>query len=326
MIHSLDHVCSWGDGAPQRIPEHVRELQGQLVDFDTAIKAQRELIDFDGNIFPYQLSLQHLEAERHIIKEELASLMHWRRTESLGIALDGADFDKHCAPIAVLADFLKPFQATYKRVYQATVHGISRKLVPPGITQASQLRMAGLYDSSFGMIITTPSAVDQVGDSKAIWALERTMAMFQDESIGEETISLGGWALSSYRKVIESLSLAGATPKIEWRNPSGENPSWAPDYATIRAIENRLIGIKEVRTELGSAEGVLIDAHGEKLSFELKKGRGSIKGHFPIDMMNVIEPFIWKACRIDFEESVILDAGEGRERRVITLHNITHIN
>ena len=50
------------------------ERRKQLEEFDAAIKAQEEIIADEGELLPYTLSLEHLNAERQHILDELIAL------------------------------------------------------------------------------------------------------------------------------------------------------------------------------------------------------------------------------------------------------------
>ncbi|MCU0808391.1 MAG: hypothetical protein MUC53_10795 [Candidatus Contendobacter sp.] len=310
---------------PEVAERQVRRLRELIADADRSIEEQQRIIANYGPLEVHMLSLEGLRQSQARLEGDLAEIMREREIEVLDFALDGPRYANHRAQAKPLSVFLDAMQKLYERVGQALVMPNPGMKIPLNIRQQCLLEVAGFFPSSFGIRFTTQTRVDLAGDSLADAALEATFELVNTDQPIEHIERLGQRTMVQYRHLITTLIAAEATPKVQWRTPSGDERSWISNENALLSLSNRLANLRELAPRILQASGVLTGASLRRQKFELAGDQGIVTGKAPRELAEKVTQNFGKPCRITYVETLYLDEGTDQEKRSRTLMDIEAI-
>lgn len=319
----LLEIARWRQGThPEQVEPRVRWLKERISDAERAIDAQQQLITQDGDLVAYRFSLSSLEAALRQHEHELAECMAQRELEVMDFALDGDRYALHRAGAKKLGEFMLAMQGLYLRIGHAMSTPNPKGNVPPRISRQCQLEVAGFFPSSFGIRFVAATQTELDGYSLTNTAMEATFMLVNTNDPMEEAAHVGRFALAKYRKLVNTLIDAEATPKVSWRNPAGEEFQWRADGQRLQTLANRLADIKGLEPKIREATGSLIGASLRRKRFEFDANGEIITGSAPREIAEKITAHFGKRCTIVYRESAFIDEATDQERLERTLLDI----
>jgi len=327
MIENMRQV--WRDIDPDEAEVRLRYLTQKLVETDAALQAQRLALAMKPGSFAFQLSCESLEHLQERIFEERLQILRHRIGEAVEVALDGRRFGKEGASIDHLGIFFRRLQKLYSSIAQAIQSGPTLAGPIAGdIRAATELQLAGVFPSSFGMLMVIPSQPDLTGRSLASDSLAALFKVFMSENDEKALMGISGElgprAFSHLRHLARELSRGDATLRLSWATNSGHRLNSVINPADAIAIVQNLEKIVQTRSEELSLSGVLAGASLFRGRFELLSDNiGLIEGTTVTGLAESLKAAFGTRCEATVNQTVILDRGTGEQR---TYYVLTSIN
>jgi len=318
----------WENIEPVEAEGRLRGVRRRLAELDEALQGQQAILRENPESFAFKLSCESLLQIQTRLRDELVELVRHRRNEQITFALGGAQFADNSASLGTLGVFLIRLQKLYSSIAQAISTGPTRRgPIAVDIRAATELRLADVYPSSFGMQMFVPSGFDLVGNSISSEALD---AMFQllmstddDQKLMRLSGEYGRRTFGHLRQVATVLREASATLKINWTDYTGTQHNWVSDPdATLRIIEH-LDKITETRSEQRQFSGRLVGASLLRNRFELLlPDRSMIEGKFISGLGAAITDAFGEICTVTVDETEVRDKVSGETKTYYSLKAI----
>lgn len=322
-------ILSWSTDID--VSETERQLIGirrRLSDLDGALAGQQDLLRSNPESFSFQLSAKSLISLQGKLKAELVSLLRERRNEVIKISLDGGKYSRHSASLTDLGHFLVRFQSLYSSVAQAIKSGPTlRGRIPNTLLNATDLKLADVFPSSFGMEVYVPSEYDMHGNSITNDALEVLFQLLgsleNEEKIMRISGELGKRSFGHLRRMAQDLTRAGSDINISWSDYTGTINTWAAKVQDTEQALSYLDNIIESRSTEVEYEGLLVGASLLKNRFELLlPDQVLIEGKVVSGISKQIQDNFGSRCRVRVAETELIDRGNQDRKVFYTLTEI----
>ncbi|WP_372623381.1 hypothetical protein [Falsiroseomonas sp.] len=319
----------WRGIEPDEAETRIRYLTQKLVETDAALQAQRRALAMKPGSFAFKLSCESLEHLQECLLEERLEVLRHRVGEAVEVALDGRRFGKEGASIDHLGIFFRRLQKLYSSIAQAIQSGPTLAGPIAGdIRAATELQLAGVFPSSFGMLMVVPSQPDLTGRSLAGDSLAALFKVFMSENdekaLMEISGELGPRASSHLRHLARELSRSDATLRLSWATNSGQRLNSVIKPGDALAMVQSLEKIVQTHSEELGLSGVLAGASLVRGRFELlADNMGLIEGTIVTGLAESVKDAFGSRCEVTVNRTVVLDRGTGEQR---TYYVLTSIN
>lgn len=306
----------------------LRGLRRRLAELDEALQGQQRILRDRPDSFAFRLSCKSLLELQGRLKGELISLVQHRDHETVKVALSGRAFLDHSASLAHLGTFLIRLQKLYSSVAQAITSGPTlRGPIAQAIRSATDLKLAAVYPSSFGMELRVPSQFDILGNSVAANALDSMFALLraaEDEAkLSEISGEMGRRTAAHLTQVASSLRKEGTELAIWWTDYAGTQYTWESSTAATDRIINYYNTTTETRSETKRMVGLLVGASLLRNRFELLlQDRNTIQGKFIPSLVPAVARRFGQVCSATVDETEQLDKATGQRRTYYTLREL----
>ncbi|WP_157645656.1 hypothetical protein [Burkholderia ubonensis] len=314
----------WGDLVPETAERQLRRIRDLIEAADSAIDAHTDRIKTGEASSLLKASMAQLVEARNEHERQMLHLLEHRKMECAGFALEGQKYDQHTVAYIDLWRIVQSIGDLFMRVCQAAI-GPAKKDIPDSVRARATLRIAGFYESSFGIAVEIPSQVDLAGQSLSALGFENLFALVCAHDPGDIAIDYGPWVIKKYRELVERLLAASATPKFEWRSPFGDIRSWRPDTNELLHIKNRLAALRDEEAKVLEVNGVLAEASLIRMTFGIVGGGRTVKGKVPHHLSANVAALFNQRCRAVYEERRLIDEATEQEKKVSTLISIEPI-
>jgi hypothetical protein len=309
--------------------EQLRFITQRLMEVEVALQAQRQALALKPTSFAFQLSCENLQDLQERLIQERAEVLRHRIGEALEVALTGRRFGSDGASIDHLGIFFRRLQKLYSSIAQSIQSGPTLSGPIAGdIRAATELQLAGVFPSSFGMLMTVPSETDLTGRSLAsdsLVALFKALSPEKDEkTLMQLSGELGPRASSHLRHLARELARSDATLRLAWATTNGHQVTSLIRPADALTIVENLDKIVQTRSEEMSLSGVLAGASLVRNRFELLVDGGEvIEGTILSGLAEHVKGVFGAHCGVTVNKTAVLDRGTGDQR---TYYVLTSIN
>lgn len=319
----------WRNIDPVEAETRLAVIRRRDAELDEAFKNQIVMQRHHPNSFAVSLATKSLEARRDIIASEIKDLLRYRVNEPVRLSLDGSSFHDHSAGIGTLAIFLIRFQKLYSAVAQAIQTGPTlRGPIALALREATELRLAELYPSSFGMELYVPTQLDIMGRSVSADSLYKMFELLQssddDKKLMEMSGTLGGRVVSHLRSLASQLSNSETIINLSWNDYTGNTNLWSSSSDNSRKIVANLKEIIHVSSSKKTYVGVLGGGSLFRHSFELRRSDDGalIEGSMLPVLLDDMKENFGKSCVVDVDETEVTDKASGEKKTYYILTGI----
>jgi hypothetical protein len=302
-----------------------RGLRRRLADLDQALQAQQAILRDNPDSFAFKLSCNSLIQIQGRLRSELYSLLSHRSNEQISFALGGRKFANHSASMGYLGIFLIRLQKLYTSIAQAIQTGPTRRgRIALELQQATELRLADVFPSSFGMKVCVESGFNLLGQSVASESLEHMFQLLKS-SENEQLLmrfsgELGRRTCNHLNHLATLLQSEEATLKIDWIDYTGTQNNWISTPEKISRIINQINKITEIKSEEKELVGRLVGASLLRNRFEfLLADRKTIEGKFVSGLSSEITDAFGSICTVTVDETEIYDTVSGERQTYYSL-------
>ncbi|MDD1519985.1 MULTISPECIES: hypothetical protein [Bradyrhizobium] len=318
----------WEGIDPREAESRMRGLLRRLSELDEALKAAQHIRAFDPDSFSAELSLASLSHLQERLEQERLELVKYRTREALTVSLSGHSYADHTAGVGELGVFLIRLQKLYSSIAQAITTGPRRRgPLSNEIVNATAMRFADVFPSSFGMEIFIRPRFDVFGESTAVSTLETLFALLnatkQEKEISRLSGELGQRAVAHLRHVLDDLSRSHAGFSLQWVDMTGTKFTWAADTDQIPALQSNVSKYRTKRSVEISLRAVLLGASLLRDRFELiDERREIIEGKLAREVKARLRDYFGRQCVATLEKVEIDEAVTGEVRTFYTLVGI----
>jgi len=322
-------VKIWEGIDPREAEAQLRGLQRRLVELDTALQDQQEILRKIPGSFAFKLSCENLLRMQNKLQREMSALTKHRLYEKIEFALSGTRFQNNTAPIEALGRVLWRTQLLFNSIGQAITSGpTQRGKISSDILKFTELRIASTYPSSFGMTVIAPASYDLMGESLSASSLN---TMFQllvgaDDAATMMRLSgeLGSRTMNHFRHVVSELQKGEAHISLQWDDFSGTQFIWKANPDKISRIMTSLQNITHQKTDEKIIHGRLVGGSLIRNRFELLLDDGQvIAGKIVSGKSDILKDHVLgKTCRARISETEIIDLTTGDHRTYYALIDI----
>jgi hypothetical protein len=318
----------WENIEPVEAEGRLRSLRRRLAELDEALQGQQAILRENPESFAFKLACESLLQIQKRLREELVELVRYRRNEQITFALGGSNFADNSASLGNLGVFLIRLQKLYSSIAQAIRTGPTlRGPIAVDIRAATELRLADVYPSSFGMQMFVPSGFDLMGNSISSEALEAMFQLLVSTNNEQKLMRLSGEygrrTLGHLRHVATTLREVSATLNINWTDYTGTQHNWVSGPDTTALIIEYLDNITETRSEQRQITGRLVGASLLRNRFELLlPDRSLIEGKFVSGLAAAITDAFGAMCAVTVDETEVRDKVSGETKTYYSLKEI----
>jgi len=316
----------WRDIDADEAEARLSNLRRRQAEVEIALSHQRQIQKFHPESFAVSLSRKSIEAKRDQLSAELATVMRHRVNEPVNVSLDGSEFHDHSAGAGTLGVFLIRLQKLYSAVAQAIHTGPTlRGPIAGALREATELRFAQVFPSSFGMELYVPSKLDLMGRSIASDSLEALFGLLSasgdEKKLMQVSGELGGRAVNHLRHLVSSVASSGSSILIEWADYTGTKHSWGASQEAAQAVVSHLKNIIQTRSSERVVTGLLGGGSLFKNQFELliTEENTLIEGNMVAGLGEAMKQFFGTVCTVTVDETEVLDRGSGERRTYYVL-------
>ncbi|MBE9606116.1 hypothetical protein IAI18_14715 [Acetobacteraceae bacterium H6797] len=322
-------IITWANIDPVEAETRLANLHRREADLEEAFLAQQRIEKIHPGSFALSLAKAGLNARREFVYSEMSALLRHRINEPITIKLDGVDYYNHSAKIGDLGFFLIRLQKLFSSIAQAIQTGPTlRGPIASSIREATEIRIADVFPSSFGMDLYVPVKSDLMGrsiSSESLSRLFQVLASSQDEEqFMKISGSLGGRTTNHLRHLVSHLKNSESKISMEWRDHTGTNHSWKASSDVISGIANNITTIIQTKSSVREFSGVLVGASMVRNSFELLElpSRDIIEGTITADLALDVKKYFGSAVNITVDAVEVLDKRSGVSKTYYALTSI----
>ena len=315
----------WKGIDPNEAEAQLRGLKRRLDDLDIALRSQQELLKERPDSFSFQLANQSLLRMQENLSKERAQLLSYRVAEKLDLVLDGGAFQNHTANIGALGTLLIRLQKLYSSIGQSLTQGPTlRGPLAGGLVDATELRLAATYASSFGMSLVVAKKQDLVGSDLPSYAFAEMFGLLDkvgdEKSIMAASGELGGRSLNHFKHIAGVLARSGSSIRFEWFDSTGIRHSWKGEPAYFENALTKLAAIKETRSTSVEVVGRIVGASLLRNRFEMILDGGAVvEGSITAPTASAITDLFGKVCVANLDETEVHDRSSQETRVYYTL-------
>jgi hypothetical protein len=303
----------WNNINAVEAEDRLRGIRRRLADLDLVLQNQQSILKDSPNSFAFKLSCDSLIQIQERLRVEFYDLLRNRSTEQVTFCLEGKEFGNHSASMGYLGVFFIRLQKLYTSIAQAIQTGPTRRgPIAAELRQATELRLADVFPSSFGMKTFVESDFNLFGQSVASDSLESMFQLLKasedDQSLMRLSGELGRRACNHLNHVAGLLKSAEATLKIDWTDYTGTQNNWTSTPEKISRIIGQLNKITETRSEEKVLNGRLVGASLLRNRFEIVLVNGeTIEGKFVSGLSSDIKNCFGYECKATVDETELYD-------------------
>ena len=278
--------------------------------------------------FAAKLSLNSLTHLQHRLEAERVELVQHRVRERLEINLSGYAYNDHTAGVGELGVFLIRIQKLYSAIAQAITTGPRRRgPISQYILDATAMRFADVFPSSFGMEIYIRPQFDVFGESTASTTLQTLFTLLnaakQEKEISRLSGELGQRAVGHLRHILDDLSRHNAGFGLKWVDTSGTQFDWNADREQIPILQKNVARYRTKESVEITIKAFLVGASLLRDRFELYDvNREVIEGKLAREVKMKLREFFGRQCMATLEKVEIDEAVSGDTRTFYTLVGI----
>ena len=318
----------WQDIDPIDAEARMRALVRRLSELDGALNAAQHIRAKYPDSFSAELSVDSLTQLQVRLDQERIELVRHRTRERLEVALSGNSYDDHSAGVGELGVFLIRIQKLYSAVAQAITTGPRRRgPISHEIRDATAMRFADVFPSSFGMEIFIRPRFDVFGESTASSTLQTLFTLLnatkQETEISRLSAELGQRAVGHLRHILDDLSRHHAGFSLKWTDMSGIDFAWEADRDQIPTLQQNVARYRTKHTVEITIKAFLVGASLLRDRFELyDEERQVIEGKLARDVKMKLREFFGRQCMATLDKVEIDEAVSGETRTFYTLVGI----
>jgi hypothetical protein len=322
----------WDDIDPVEAEARMRGLLRRLSELDEALRAAQHVRAQEPDSFSAELSLASLSHLQQRLQEERIELARHRTRESVQVALSGHSYADHSAGVGELGVFLIRLQKLYSSIAQAITTGPRRRgPISHDILNATAMRFADVFPSSFGMEIFIRERFDVFGESTAASTLQTLFTLLnatkQETEISRLSAELGQRAVGHLRHVLDDLSRHHAGFSLNWTDMSGTVFAWSAENEQIPALQRNVSRFRTRHSVEITIPAVLLGASLLRDRFELYDAhREIIEGKLAREVKPRLREYFGRRCTATLEKVDIDETVTGETRTFYTLVGIADFN
>lgn len=324
----------WEGIEAEEAEARLRSLRRRETELEAAFSHQQQMHKFYPDSFAVSLSRLALEQKRKQISSELAAVMRHRLNEPVTVRLEGQEFGNHSANISILGLFLLRLQKLYTSVAQAIQTGPTLRGPIAGlIKNATELRLAHTFPSSFGMELYVPSKLDLMGKSTSSDALEKMFELLAssrtENNLMELSGALGGRAINHLRHLAAYLANSNSSMTVSWLDYTGSKHEWNASQKVARLVVANLQNIIQVSSRRRTITGLLGGASLFRNNFEMEDKENDaslIEGRVITGLAAELTQYFGRMCTVTVDETEVLDRGSGERRTYYVLTAIQGVD
>ena len=306
----------------------MRSLTRRLAELDEALNAGQQMLVFNPKSFAAELSLQSLTQFQERLERERIQLVSHRKRERLAIALKGQSFADNTANIGELGVFLVRLQKLYSSIAQAITTGPRlRGPISRDIENATAMRFADVFPSSFGMEIYIKPNFDMFGERLVISSLTTLFNLLSatraEGEISRLSAELGQRAFSHLRRVLNDLARSHSGFELEWTDVSGTKFVWGATDEDVPRLWKNVSRFRTSSSTERKTAGILLGASLLRDRFEIMTTTQQvIEGKIARTAKLKICEFCGRVCLATVEQVDIIEVVTGETRTYYTLTDI----
>lgn len=306
-------INNWSGISPEEAVQKISKAKTRLDEVEGLITNYSALLKQDPGSFAYKLSIESLRERANFHQEEISQVLSFRKFEIFDFSLNGALFQREAGDLLGLAGFFHFLQQTFASIVQAISAGATnRGRIQSGIQNLSQINLANVFPSSFGLRLAIKTDLDLFGGSYAIQGIHHLFQLVNSvddkEKLYEKIAFLGPRTLSNFRRLIKHLSKTKSSFHLSWEDPFSTQHQANTSEETISRADVNLSKIKTNQDEFRDFEGFLLGASLIRKRFEFVLDSGEIiTGNVPKDQLEFIPHFFGKKCKIRTNENIVTD-------------------
>jgi hypothetical protein len=318
----------WDDIDPAEAEARMRGLVRRLSELDVALTAAQHIRAQHPNSFSAELSLDSLTHLQRRLEAERIELVRHRARERLEVSLSGSSYSDHSAGVGELGVFLIRLQKLYSSIAQAITTGPRRRgPISHEIRDATAMRFADVFPSSFGMEIFIRPRFDVFGESTAASTLQTLFTLLgatrQEHEISRLSAELGQRAVTHLRHVLDDLSRHHAGFSLKWTDMSGTNFAWDANNEQIAGLQKNVSRFRTKHSVEITIPAFLVGASLLRDRFELyDTNRDIIEGKLARDVKFKLREYFGRQCMATLEKVDIDETVTGDTRTFFTLVGI----
>ncbi|WP_156420094.1 hypothetical protein [Aureimonas sp. N4] len=307
----------------------MRALTRRLVELEDAIGESQRLMAAMTGSFSARLAYTSLDSMRTALLAERIELVSHRRGEVVNVALSGDAFDDHTADIGSLGFFLIRLQKLYTSIAQAlTVGPKLRGPIHRELSAITNMRMASVYPSSFGVELVISQKFDIFGESTASSSLNTLFNLLnsttREAEVTRLSAELGPRSINHLRHVLDDLGKVNSGATLSWKDVSGTEYRWNAPVATVNSMRASLSRFRTVFLGEQQAIGVLVGANLLRDRFELQVDDGTvIEGKVARSAKIALRELFGRRCRALLDITRVYDTATKEDRSYATLTELT---
>lgn len=309
----------------------MRGLVRRLAELDEALAAGQYIAAKNPDSFAAKLSLNSLTHLQNRLEVERVELVQHRVRERLEISLSGHAYNDHTAGVGELGFFLIRIQKLYSAIAQAITTGPRRRgPISQYILDATAMRFADVFPSSFGMEIYVRPQFDVFGESTASSTLQTLFALLnaakQENEVSRLSGELGQRAVGHLRHILDDLSRHKAGFGLKWVDAAGTQFDWIADQDLVVSLQKNVARFRTKQSVEITIRGFLAGASLLRDRFELYDvNREVIDGKLAREVKPKLREFFGRQCMATLEKVEIDESVSGETRTFYTLVGIAPI-
>lgn len=322
----------WSGIDPSAAEAQMRGVTRRLAEIEEAIESAKRIVQQTPGSFAANLGLNSLRKMQSALEQERISLVRFRQAEKVVIALQGPSFVEHTADLANLGFFMVHFQKLYRSLAQAIVQGPRlRGPVRKDLSDATTIRLAQVFPSSFGMNLQIDQTFDIFGESVATSSLQILFSLLNSSSREAEmsrlSAELGPRTVNHLRKVLENLASVDAGISIKWRDLTGAEYKWRATGDEVQSLKASTSRFRTVESTSVLLRGILTGASLLRDRFEfLSADMSVIEGKIAKEAKRHIRDLFGRQCECQFDRVIIEEAVTSEKRTYYTMTSIVALD
>lgn len=182
-----------------------------------------------------------------------------------------------------------PLSKAWKAAAHHIRHGISEGRMDKEITDALNLKLAGIAGGSTRVLITGSAVADFSGESLLQSTLQQTFKLLtaNNEEFYDAVDAVGGKAAHYFGHAMKEINSAGMSAEFTW-HAAGESYAWQGSSAEIDRIKSLLAA---VATPVSYEENIVGNVAGisDTGKLELRTLEGKVSIRFPLDLTEKVQ-------------------------------------
>jgi hypothetical protein len=248
----------------------IRWLEAEIKETRSTLNDAEQSLATLSNI-SNKLGVEAVKSQLRQLETELQTLYVLRGKEVVEFHLSGGEIENGGVPLDLLGRIAIDVSSS---IHDAVAKIKGRRRITKVLSDALDLRLAGIYSGSARLMITGRSEVDLFGKSPLTDALEGTFGLLTARSPEEIMNSVSTVGVSSSRRfsqMLVHLSNNNIETEIKWNSPEDERFVWTGKKDDIVKLASTLESITALPPVKLTISGVIETISGHK-PFEIRSG------------------------------------------------------